>query len=307
MNRNHPSILDPVSRIAVFVNLLRGPDVDDWGRQALERTNDRIVVQGMAHNDEQLWQLLIGEFHAQFRDPALRENAQAKMGKLRMVSDIAVDDYIAKFNVLASELRWQRQTEGAVDAFKGGLKNWLVNKILDRDHYPDDHDLDGWQAAARVEATRNMKKRQSGGRFAKGNLTVRENLVNEFLAQRKGNARRNIKEKDPDAMDVDTAEVTSIRKKKTSFNPSRFNNLSNEERKKLSAEGRCFICKKQGHMARACPDKIKKGKPNPSFKNARKHGLQNQEVEMKTPVLTKKAETMAMTAIPQNLRKVKRI
>jgi hypothetical protein len=48
-----------------------------------------------------------------------------------MTSDVAVDDYIAKFNVLVSELRWQRQTEGAVDAFRAGLKQWLIYKILD--------------------------------------------------------------------------------------------------------------------------------------------------------------------------------
>jgi hypothetical protein len=55
-------------------------------------------------NDEQLWHLLAREFQAQIKDPALRENTQMKMNKLQMTLDVAVDDYIAKFNVLASEL-----------------------------------------------------------------------------------------------------------------------------------------------------------------------------------------------------------
>jgi Zinc knuckle len=46
------------------------------------------------------------------------------------------------------------------------------------------------------------------------------------------------KPKDPNAMDVDNV---------------RLNPLTNEERKKLSDEGRCFRCRKQGHMSRACP------------------------------------------------------
>ena len=42
--------------------------------------------------------------------------------------------------------------------------------------------------------------------------------------------------------------------------------LSKEELKKLRDEGRCFICKKKGHLSRQCPDRQKgkdksKGRP----------------------------------------------
>jgi hypothetical protein len=43
-------------------------------------------------------------------------------------------------------------------------------------------------------------------------------------------------------MDVDLAEVNGGR-------------LSEAERKRLQAEGRCFFCKAQGHMSRQCPKK----------------------------------------------------
>ena len=43
-------------------------------------------------------------------------------------------------------------------------------------------------------------------------------------------------------MDVDLAELRRGR-------------LSEAERKKLQAEGRCFFCKAQGHMSRQCPKK----------------------------------------------------
>jgi Retrotransposon gag protein len=243
MNRNHPSILDPLSQVAVFVNLIRGPDIEDWGRQALQRTNDRVLSGAYTATDEQLWHLLSGEFQAQFKDPALRENAQQKLNKLQMTSDVAVDDYIAKFNVLISELRWQCQTDGAIDAFRAGLKQWLIYRILNREQAPANNDLAGWQAAAQIEATKNMRKRQSGGRFAKGNLTARETLFHEFMQQR-GRNRKNggKKERDPDAMDVDTVETNVVKRQG-------FNSLTPAERKKLSAEGRCFNCKKQGHMA----------------------------------------------------------
>jgi Zinc knuckle len=47
--------------------------------------------------------------------------------------------------------------------------------------------------------------------------------------------------RDPNAMDVDAISTR--------------NPLSEEEKKRLMAEGRCFFCKQQGHMLRNCPKK----------------------------------------------------
>ena len=38
-------------------------------------------------------------------------------------------------------------------------------------------------------------------------------------------------------------------------NNVRLGPLTDEERKKLSAKGRCFRCRQQGHMSRNCPKK----------------------------------------------------
>src|SRR6201984_3575986 len=65
--------------------------------------------------------------------------------------------------------------------------------------------------------------------------------------------------RDPDAMDVDVTETP------TEAN-GMFKRLSNEERKQLQAEGRCFCCKKQGHMSKDCPLKGKTTKKAVPFK-----------------------------------------
>jgi hypothetical protein len=62
-------------------------------------------------------------------------------------------------------------------------------------------------------------------------------------------------------MDVDVVETNVAENNKAGINNRGFRQLSFEERKKLSAEGRCFKCKKQGHMSRDCPERQKdKGK-----------------------------------------------
>jgi hypothetical protein len=47
----------------------------------------------------------------------------------------------------------------------------------------------------------------------------------------------------------------------------RTNPLSNEERKRLQAEGRCFFCKAQGHVLKGCPKK--KNRPQGGGINAK--------------------------------------
>jgi hypothetical protein len=61
-------------------------------------------------------------------------------------------------------------------------------------------------------------------------------------------------------MDVDVAETSQ-----TEVNGT-FKRLSNKERKHLQAEGRCFRCKKQGHMSQDCPLKGKQPRKTVPFK-----------------------------------------
>ena len=52
-------------------------------------------------------------------------------------------------------------------------------------------------------------------------------------------------------MDVDAAEMEA------DAIHSRFKKLTPEERSKLAKEGRCFYCRKTGHMAHNCPSRPK--------------------------------------------------
>ena len=72
-----------------------------------------------------------------------------------MSRDVKVNDYIATFNALLAELGWQRNHPGTVKAFRAGLQSWIPQRIYDRDQYPREDDLDGWQEAARKEVSRS--------------------------------------------------------------------------------------------------------------------------------------------------------
>ena len=72
-----------------------------------------------------------------------------------------------------------------------------------------------------------------------------------YLGGDKSNGRRR-QERDPDAMDIDVTETNGA-----DFKPRMFKQITPEEKKHLLAEGRCFRCKKQGHLSQGCPDKSK--------------------------------------------------
>ena len=65
--------------------------------------------------------------------------------------------------------------------------------------------------------------------------------------QRQGNPRPHRRD---DAMDVDAITTTAI------------NEMTEAEKKKLRAEGRCFHCKNQGHISRYCPKKRRGNQPS---------------------------------------------
>jgi hypothetical protein len=201
--------------------------------------------------------LFKADFENTWRDTSLVEDAQLKLDRLEMGKDIHLEDYIADFNALISELQWAQDHPGTVRAFQQGLRAGLLQAIYRQRPWPDEANLLAWQNAAREEETRNQKIRQNVG-YGRKDRSVRESRYQMLRSDGRPmssntnwTARNGRKARDPDAMDVDVAETSQAEANST------FKKLSNEERKRLQSEGRCFLCKKQGHMARNCPNKGK--------------------------------------------------
>jgi Zinc knuckle len=111
---------------------------------------------------------------------------------------------------------------------------------MNQDVWPDT--MPQWQQAAWDEMHKYLAKKailsfhlQMGNQ---GSLGTRNQWQRRFGQCRQGGGSSS---RDPNAMDVDA--ITSQ------------NSLSEEEKRRLMAEGRCFFCKQQGHMSRNCPKK----------------------------------------------------
>jgi Retrotransposon gag protein len=82
-------------------------------------------------NNEALWDSFKRDFRRAFTDTARTQNAQHKLMALKMKGD-KLDVYIAKFDHLSLEARWEPNAKGTTILFCKGLKPQLHHAILKR-------------------------------------------------------------------------------------------------------------------------------------------------------------------------------
>jgi Retrotransposon gag protein/Zinc knuckle len=227
----------PYAHVATALSLIRGPKVDDWVDEQLKELEQKVRT--TSRSDETLWTEFEAAFTTAFTDTAKKEDAYQKLKHLKMKDEL-VDDYITAFNSLAAKAGWELSNAGTIDTFHSRLQPGTLNAIMNRDVWPDT--MPQWQQAARDEMRKYLAKKailsfrpQMGNQ---GSLGTRNQWQHRFgqCGQGGGSSSHN-----PNAMDVDAISTR--------------NPLSDEEKRRLMAEGRCFFCKQQGHMSRNCPKK----------------------------------------------------
>ena len=124
-----------------------------------------------------------------------------------------LDSYIATHHNLVIRAGWQPDGDAAIESFCNGLIKPLYMQILSHDNLPET--MEEWTAAARKEQAKYALKKASG---FQGKPKSQKEKWRQVLSGQKST-------KDPNAMDVDATRLAP---------------LTEEDRKKLSQEGRCF-------------------------------------------------------------------
>ena len=229
INRKNESMREPYSRVLMAISFIKGKKVRDWARGrvlALEQETDN----GTPYDDERLWRDFANAFNEAFTDTTRAQDAYNKLKAFKMEGD-DLDSYMSQHATLIRLSGWAPEGEAAIETFREGLKTPLLLAIMKRDNQPET--LKEWKEAAIIEQKKWKNIRATGLLKKRGDKDDRAARIKAAL-ERRGKTR------DPDVMEVDNAKLAL---------------LTEEERRQLMKEGRCFKCRQQGHLSHACTNK----------------------------------------------------
>jgi hypothetical protein len=170
--------------------------------------------------DEILWTLFERDFRNAFTDSQKQLTAHQKFLKVKMQGN-ALDEFIAEFEHLRSEAGWSSNDIGTITQFQRGLNTGLLKAIVQHVR-PRPRMLHDWFDAA----------------------CEQHDIWNELKA-----AIEDTKSTSPPA--PPRRNMTYVRP----LNAMDVDALAAKEKERLAKEGRCFKCKKQGHISRKCPER----------------------------------------------------
>src|SRR6266849_739396 len=188
----------------------------------------------IGRDENVLWTDFTTAFETAFTDTTKVQQAYNKLMHLKMYKD-DLDLYVATFKELASQAGFAKDAGLTIHLFAYGLKPALLDEVLRNN--PILTTMDQWTAAARQE---QQKKVYHDSFRTKGHYQW---MTPRHPHQGNGESRRHPNDRTV-PMDVDQPVFTQVRRA-----------FTEEDKQRFKAEGRCFQCDKQGHMARECPER----------------------------------------------------
>jgi hypothetical protein len=191
---------------------------------------------------------VVRDFRLGFTDTTKTQTAHKDLLNLVMKPG-ELDQYISAFEHLHLQAGWGADDAGTIMLFKKGLTNGLHRVVLEKT-VPHPTTLRGWMDTARrqYELWAEIKASLSGNFGQPRPSPTESNRWKGVLAKKNQWALV----KRDDKMEVDAAQV---------------NALTTEEKARLQKEGRCFHCKRMGHISRNCQQKKNNDAPNASRGN----------------------------------------
>ena len=223
----------PFDRAQLFLGYIRGPRVKAWVQDTSQLIAEHIAFGGR-DTDEWIWTTVINDFAETFQDHMSKDLARGDIFTLKMERG-DIDKYVADFKHVVQMGEYNIDETMVCQKFFQGLPNGLQGSMINFE--PIDrftHFSDWVEAAIRQHKKYQRWQNVFGGRKNQqpqksfGQKPTRQQWQQKFA-------------KDPNAMDL-TPGRTRARAA-----------LTEEEQVTLQKEGRCFNCKKQGHIGRNCP------------------------------------------------------
>ena len=194
------------------------------------------LIAGTGRNEEHLYDTVMDSFNTAFTDTMSLQKAKAEFRSLKMERG-KLDAYITKFERLARLAGYNLHDQMVLDRFGSGLNLGLFTAIINNTNPRTWLD---WTRAAQKYQQKYLLIRSALG-MKVGNSDSKPRKKPQTPEQWKA-AWNNKRNNNPDAMD-------------TTPSRARVRRIDADERAELMKTGKCFTCKKQGHLSRDCPQR----------------------------------------------------
>ena len=230
LNRRTTTMDTAFDRTMLFLGYIRGPKVDEWVKDQIGIVLNHLEGGGR-YTDEWIWDTVVNEFARCFQDIMSKERARMELSTLKMERG-DLDGYNSKFRHLARLGGYRLQDEMLWERYFKGLPNGLQRSVIDSEPVDFLRSLTDWEEAAIRQHRKFLRLQVYFGKPNPSSNTQKRPTRQQW---QQGFA------KDPNAMDL-TPGRTRARAA-----------LTDDEYAQLRKEGKCFHCKKQGHLSRNCP------------------------------------------------------
>ena len=224
----------PFSRVMLFLTFIKGPDIQEWASSQVGWLGSRLLA-GAGRNEEHLYDTVMDSFNTAFTDTMSLQKAKAEFRTLKMERG-KLDTYIAKFERLARMAGYNLQDQMVLDRFGSGLNPGLFTTIINN---TDPRTwLDWTRAAQKYQQKYLLIHSALGIKTGNSNSKARKKPQTPEQWKVAWNKRGN----NPDTMDTTPGHTRARR-------------IDADEQTELMKAGKCFTCKKQGHLSRDCPQR----------------------------------------------------
>ena len=235
LNKDTEVMGQAFSRTMLFLTFIKGPNIQEWvGAQV--GWLGRHIQMGARKTDEHLYNTVIDSFNTAFTDTMSLQRAKAEFQSIKMEGG-DLDTYIPKFERLARIAGYDLHNQMVLDRFGSGLTSGLYIAIVNGPDEP--RNWTKWTHAAQKYQQKYLLIHSSlVMRNPKDSKTHKKPQTAELWKA----AWKSRGSKDRDAMD-------------TTPGRTRAKKIDADERTELMKAGKCFTCKKQGHLSCDCPQR----------------------------------------------------
>jgi hypothetical protein len=232
----------PLEHTMLFLTFIRGPNVGNWVNDQI-RVVSRHLSSGGRKTDEFIWDTVIHDFATLFQDIMSAEQAEAALNQLKMQGG-KLDFYTAEYKRLARLAEYNLDERLVGKKYFEGLPEGLRRAIV------KDENMNLLTTVADYEdaAIRYHRKFLQYQAFFERPSKNPKKPTQQQWQQRFA--------KDNNAMDTTPGRIRARAA------------LSDDEIAQLCKEGKCFKCRRQGHIGRNCPNQNSQIRATDTNKNS---------------------------------------